>query len=154
MGKLKFYLKGMIVLASVVIGLLIFQPTLTYSQTMNLAPHIVNLNASGSTLTIDANWGGYIPGGEQITGHSIQFYINGIFIVDAIDLSYCYIDNMFKATFNRLTIMSNPYVQSLANSGQVLVTISGFYSTTNQNNVLIPQKWDYLEIEKPGAKKK
>ena len=147
---------GMLVLVTLAFTL----PNQVDAQNMTLAPHKIILNAQASSLDLDCHWGGILQSGTSIVGQSIQIYVNGNLLpgIEAYDLTYCWIDNIFKASFNRLELMANSYVQSLANVGPVEVVISGNYTVEDGNGVqythLIADRWDWLEIESPSKKKK
>ena len=92
----------------------------------------------------------------SITSFALSISFAGIEIADASDFRYCYTDNNFITTFDREIIVSNEFVQSLANTGEVIASIEGEYSTIDNagetHYYQVTYKWDYAEIVKPGKK--
>ncbi len=143
------------------IGILSFLllTTSAYSQSMTIAPSKIILNASGITLEVKCLWSGSMLSGSVISDQDIQIYVSGNYITDAYSLTYCWIDQMFKATFDRYDFLTNTYIQSIANDGDVRVTISGNYTITDSSGtdhvIVLPIKLDYAEFVRPtGSKKK
>jgi hypothetical protein len=143
------FIMGLIVVASLSVS--------SHAQsTMTIAPHLIILNASGSNLDVKCNWSGYMSSGYSILSHEISIYVEGVYICKAYDLSYCWIDHMFKATFDRIGFMTHPAVVAWTNKGIVEASISGTFVTGDQvsisNRVLSP-KIDDIEIVQPTGKK-
>jgi hypothetical protein len=125
-------------------------------QGMTAAPSTIILNANGNTLDFKAIWSGYLASGSIFVSHDIQLYVNGVWISDAYHLTYCWIDARFTATFDRYTLLNDPYVQSLANSGPVTAMISGTYTVSNAGTITqftIAPHSAPIEIVQPTGKK-
>lgn len=126
----------------------------TGAQTMTIAPHLIVLNAQGQNMDVQTIHGGALYG--SISSFDISISFAGVEITDAYDFRYCYTDNNFLTTFDRETIMNNPYVQDLANTGEVIASIEGEYTTIDNDGdthyFFVSYKWDYVEIVKRGKK--
>ncbi|MHC1707888.1 MAG: hypothetical protein AB9842_10235 [Bacteroidales bacterium] len=126
------------------------------SQTMSIAPDIINLNTQGYYDDIQCIYGGVIPSGYTITGHNITITLEGIFINLANGVDYCPIDNNIFVLINRANFQNNPVVRSFANAGTKVLSVSGTFTVTNitGDQIVYPvNRWGYIEIIQPGKKK-
>lgn len=112
------------------------------AQTMTIAPHMIVINSSGPD--VQCLYGGPLIG--SITDFNIKLYFNGVEVANAYAFTYCYIDNVFKAEFDRQSITFNT-------AGVFEAKMIGTYNTIDANgntNAFYIDKWDWVEIKVPG----
>ena len=76
--------------------------------------------------------------------------------MDAYNVDYCATDNMIFVQFDWTTLIASPVLVALANTGQVVVTITGEFQASNANGDVIVyavNRWGYAQVIKPGKKK-
>ena len=126
--------------------------TPAYSESITIAPFKINLRAVGKSEDIQAVIRMPLASGYQLTDYEVNFKIGTEIIAQAIGFRYCYIDDNFLASFDRMEIQNNPTIRSLANS-TVVATVDGWYTATNAEGNVITVTFsgnDTIEIIKPG----
>ena len=93
---------------TVVMLLLTMVPQISHSQTMNIAPHKIVLNAEGKTETILAIFNMTLESGYvSEIGHDIWLSIDEIPIARAVSVRYCPIDDNLLVSFDRDVVKTN-----------------------------------------------
>jgi hypothetical protein len=106
------------------------------SDELRVNPSRIILNSRSSSNFIKTMYSGTIPSGYRIHSFDIDIFIEGVDIADAIDFEFCYVDNMFMATFRRADIVNNSFIRSLAGN-TVTVISQGSYTLINSDNQTI-----------------
>ena len=125
------------------------------AQNMNVNPDKINLNAQGNAENIQCAYGAYLVS-SNVTFTDIQIYFAGTYVCDAYGVDYCIIDNMVFVEFDWTTMISSPVLEELANQGQVVVEISGYFIVTDNNgedHEYAVDRWGWAEVIKPGKRK-
>jgi len=147
-------MKRLMLTAFVVFGF----STFLSAQTMTMAPPQWILNATGKALDVQAVISGPLASGAVFSGHSISLTINGTLVAMSSNLEYCWVDQNFLVSFDKTDVFQDPYVISLAGTGQVTVNVAGTYTYTlpdgSSHLANIPASWDYVTIIKPGKNMK
>jgi len=126
------------------------------AQNMSVNPFKINLNAQGAAENIQCAYPGTLPSGYSISGQDIQLYFAGGYVTDAYAVGYCAIDDMIFVRFDWMTVISSPVLLPLANTGQVGVNITGYFTVTNSAGDSIDidvNRSGYAEVIKPGNRK-
>ncbi|MFC2101469.1 hypothetical protein ACFLS7_00575 [Bacteroidota bacterium] len=125
------------------------------AQTMSVNPFKINLNAQGAADNIQCAYPGFLAS-TNITGQDVQICFAGDYVADAYNVEYCPVDNMIFVQYDWTTMISSSVLTALADTGQVVVTITGSFSvTTNTGAVIVydVNRWGYAEVIKPGNRK-
>jgi len=125
---------------------------ITLSSTMSVAPYRIVLNAQGNFDDIQCSFPGTMPSGYSIYSFDLELYFNDNLVAEAESFTYCYIDNIYFAGFDRTELQNNSYVQSMS-EGEADAMMTGTYILSNSDNETITYeitKYDVVYIKKPG----
>ena len=138
----------------VVLFVLTMIPHICSSQTMNIAPHKIILNADGKTQTILAIVGmtleiGYV----WVTDHDISLDLDETFITKAVSVRYCPIDDNLLISFDRNVVQTDTDVVEMAGTS-VQADVYGSFIISNGSETITKtfSAVDTVEIVKPGNK--
>jgi len=99
-------------------------------SSITISPYRIVLNSQGQHEDVLVIIRKALPSGYRITGFQLSLLFDGIEVVQAYALRYCYVDDNFLASFDRTTIQENPDVLAMAGS-EVLGRIEGTYTAEN-----------------------
>jgi hypothetical protein len=125
---------------------------ITLSSTMSVAPYRIVLNAKGSFDDIQCSFPGTMPAGYSIYSFDLELFFNNNLVAEAESFTYCYIDNIYFAGFDRTELQNNDYVQNMP-EGEAEAMMTGTYTLSNSDNETITYeitKYDVVYIKKPG----
>ena len=138
----------------VVLFVLTMIPHISSSQTMNIAPHKIVLNAEGKTQTILAIVGMTLESGYVwVTDYDISLDLDETFIAKAVSVRYCPIDDNLLISFDRNVVQTNQDVVELA--GKIVpAAVNGSFIISNGSDTKekTVSAEDTVEIVKPGNK--
>ena len=98
-----------------------------------IAPHKLVLNAKGQSQDIQAVLRMTLGSGYVLASYDVGLEIGGVTVAQAFDFRYCYVDDNFLASFDRLSVQEHPVVVALAGS-TVSATVRGSYVAVNVND--------------------
>ncbi|MBU0984128.1 MAG: hypothetical protein KKA42_09685, partial [candidate division Zixibacteria bacterium] len=84
--------------------------------------------------------------------YQVSLRFNDISVAEAFDLRYCYIDDNFLASFDRVALQANPDVMAMANT-TVTATVEGWFEAVSADGSRYRQEFscvDAVEIAAPG----
>jgi len=127
---------------------------ITLSSTMSVNPYKIVLNAKGNFDDIQCQFPGTMPSGYSISGFDLELYFNDNLVAEAESFTYCYIDNIYFAGFDRTELQNNSYVKNMS-EGEADAMMTGTYTLSNSDNETLTfeiTKYDVVYIKKPGKK--
>jgi len=127
---------------------------LCWSETVNVNPHRIVLNAQGASDDVQANVRIFLPG-APVLDFAVTLAFDGVVVAEAESAYYCVLDDILLVGFDRTTLQNNPDVKALANT-TVTATVEGTV-WVDVAGVLTPVSFsgsDTVEILAPGAKGK
>ncbi|MFH2048686.1 MAG: hypothetical protein ABIJ12_04495 [bacterium] len=137
-----------------IVSLLLIMASMSFGDEMTMSPHKFILNAKGQFEDAQAVIRMAIQPGYQLSDYQVSLAFNNVYIIDALDLYYCYIDDNFIAYFDRNAIQANPLVIDMA--GQtVTATVSGWFEAVDADGNTYTQAFscnDLVEILDPDKK--
>ena len=125
------------------------------SESVTMAPFKIVLNAQGIDQDVQANISMVLASGYMLDEYEVNLSFDGIQVSQAFDFRYCYIDDIFIASFDRADLQENPVVIGMANT-VVTATVDGWFTAVNSDGESYKREFsgtDTVEIVKPGKKK-
>jgi len=102
----------------------------TIEETMQISPHMINLQSIGASESVLAIIGLPFPAGYYLTDFDFTLSFNGEDVIEAYDCYYCYVDNNLIISFNKNDIISNPVTLGIANT-EAVAAVNGYYRIGN-----------------------
>jgi hypothetical protein len=126
--------------------------SVAFAEVLTMSPHKIVLNAQGQFEDVQAVIRMPMQAGYTLSDYQVTLSFNGIPIIQAFNMRYCYIDDNFLASFDRMAVQNHPTVIGMANT-MVTATVAGWYSAVNSdgNSYTHDFSWtDDVEIVAPG----
>jgi hypothetical protein len=121
---------------------------------LRMAPHMIVLNAQGQSESFQGLLPMSLEAGYSLDEYEVLLSLDGIAVAWAYDFRYCYIDDIFLASFDRTGVLEHPVTAELA-GGVVTATVSGWYTATSSDGDSLIRYFtgsDDVEIVAPKRK--
>ena len=151
MSKRNFVRTGIIIPCMAIVAIIALS-SVAFAEVLTMSPHKIVLNAQGKFEDVQAVIRMPMQAGYTLSDYQVTLSFNGIPIIQAFNMRYCYIDDNFLASFDRTAIQNHPTVIGMANT-TVIATVAGWYSAVNADGLSYTHdfSWtDDVEIVDPG----
>jgi hypothetical protein len=122
------------------------------AEVLTMSPHKIVLNAQGQFEDVQAVIRMPMQPGYSLADYQVTLSFNGIPIIQAFNMRYCYIDDNFLTSFDRTSIQNHPDVMAMANT-TVTATVAGWYTAVAADGSSYTHDFSYtdtVEIVAPG----
>ena len=131
-----------------------FAASPSFGDDMTMSPHKIILNAQGQFDNVQAVIRMPLKAGYSLSNYQVFLSFDGIMIIEAYEFRYCYIDDNFLASFDRVSIQANRDVIDMA--GRIVnAEVSGWFEAIDNDGNSYRQEFSYtdnVEILDPGMK--
>ena len=105
----------------------------TIEETMQISPHMLNLQANGTAESIRAIIGLYIPGSYHLTDYDFTLSFDGVDVTYAYDCYYCYVDNNLIISFDKTDVQTSQVTLDLINT-VVVAGVDGYFRVESETD--------------------
>ena len=119
--------------------------------TVNMRPDVIVLNSQGDAEDVVAQIVMSMTAGHSIQSFDILLRFDGVHVADAFALDYCFVENIFSASFDKKALMQNQDVINMGNS-TVTARVEGQITTADDTGGSVVMEFfgfDDVEIVLP-----
>ena len=139
-SKSRMVVAGILVLMVSLMAL----PSKSMAEVLTISPFKIVLNAQGQYDDVQAVIRMPMESGYSLADYEVTLKFDNTPISEAFDFRYCYIDDNFLASFDRISLQANPDVIALANT-IVIATVEGWYSAVNGDGESYTRSFSYTD---------
>jgi len=105
----------------------------TLEGTMQISPHMINLQSNGAAESVLAIVGLAIPAGYYLTDFDFTLSFNDEDVTKAYDCYYCYVDNNLIISFRKSEVLSSPVTLKFVNT-EVVAAVNGYFRVESESD--------------------
>lgn len=121
----------------------------TIEGTMQISPHMINVQSNGAAESVRAIIGLGIPGGYRVTDFDFTLSFNDEDVTKAYDCYYCYVDNNLIISFGKSEVISSPVTLEFVNT-EVVAAVNGYFRLESDSDSYDTQVSTVASVEIVG----